>query len=285
MNDRVVEILHQRWVVPTATAVVGFGAGLGVGYFATRRQHEQVKVEIEMFEADTAAFVEQVNEASKIIDEFTKKLVNENNEPPLDDVKLLAQSLHPSFQSKTQVTEGTGNLKYFALTEAYTSESELPEIELERPRGRVISSARRGDGTVTNIFENDVAGDEWDYKTELEARTSEAPYIIHVDEYVADEKGWDSQSTLTWYVADEILTDSQDVPIYNWREVVGELRFGHGSNDANVVYVRNEKLQTEYEVLRDPGSYELTVLGDSLERMNHIQDLKHSHSPRKFRDD
>jgi hypothetical protein len=131
-----------------------------------------------------------------------------------------------------------------------------------------------GKAVATNIFTND--GDEWDYKTELEKRDKSDPYVIHVDEFVADEMGWDSQSTLTWYEKDQILTDSHDKPVYNHAELVGELRFGHGSNDANVVYIRNERLQCEYEVLRDEGSYEEIVLGEQMEHQTQAEELRHS---------
>jgi len=72
------------------------------------------------------------------------------------------------------------------------------------------------------------------------------------------------------------LCDSHDKPIYNHSEVVGELLFGHGSNDPNVVYIRNPKLEAEYEILRDEGSYEEIVLGEQIEHEAEEGDLRHS---------
>lgn len=134
-----------------------------------------------------------------------------------------------------------------------------------------------------NIFDD--ANDNWDYELERSSRTKENPYVIHADEFNADEFGWSSQTTLTWYEGDQILTDSNDVPIYNPHTVVGELRWGHGSGDPNVVYIRNERLQAEYEVLRDEGSYEIIVLGGIIEEEYDKTDLKHSKHPLKFRED
>jgi hypothetical protein len=68
------------------------------------------------------------------------------------------------------------------------------------------------------------------------------------------------------------------------RRLLEVLVFGHGSGDPNVVYIRNEKLQAEYEVLRDPGSYEIEVLGGHVEREMQEVDLKHSRQPGKFRE-
>jgi hypothetical protein len=104
----------------------------------------------------------------------------------------------------------------------------------------------------------------WDYEEELKERTSEHPYTIHRDEYFNDEMGY-GQSTLTYYEGDEILTDEQDVPIYNPNRVTGPLYFGKGSGDPNLVYVRNEHLEAEYEVIRDQGYYTVEILGHEFE--------------------
>jgi len=37
--------------------------------------------------------------------------------------------------------------------------------------------------------------------------------------------------------------------------------FGHGSNDASVVYVRNDKLELIFEVVRSPNSFAEEVHG------------------------
>lgn len=136
-----------------------------------------------------------------------------------------------------------------------------------------------------NIFDNG-DDDEWDYDLERQNRHAEEPYILHKDEFDAEEFDFD-QVTVTWYETDEILTDDKDVPIYNPHTVVGELRFGHGSGDNNVLYVRNERLKAEYEVLREPGSYEVIVLGGTSDIEDEFEksDLRHSKQPLRFRSD
>ena len=112
-------------------------------------------------------------------------------------------------------------------------------------------------------------------------------YVIHRDEFFGDEMGWDSQSTLTWYAQDEVLTDEHDTVLNQpWNLIgVGMNMFGHGSGDPDVVYIRNEHLEAEYEVLRDPGSYAVQVLGGQVEDRMTQEDFKHSRSPGKFRGD
>lgn len=164
----------------------------------------------------------------------------------------------------------------------------LDEATVEtRERSTFVINAEdlepEGGEKLVNVF---VSTDpEWDYDAETAARIPGRPYVIHRDEFFGDELGWDSQSTLTWYDQDGVLTGDRDEVIYNVDETIGDLRFGHGSGDPNVFYVRNERLHAEYEVLRDPGSYEISVLGGQVEKFMEDEDLKHARSPGKFRGD
>lgn len=104
----------------------------------------------------------------------------------------------------------------------------------------------------------------WDYDEEVPKRTTDAPYIIHRDEFFGEESGY-TQSTLMYYKGDDILVDEQDVPIYDKSKIVCELEFGKGSEDPSIVYVRNDKLEAEYEVILDRGLFQVEVLGAQLE--------------------
>lgn len=102
--------------------------------------------------------------------------------------------------------------------------------------------------------------DDWDYEKEMAARTPDAPYAIHKDEFYAEEMGY-AQNTLTYYAGDEIVTNEDDTPIYNWKTVIGNLRFGHGSGDLDVFYVRNDVRQNEYEVVFEQSFFSKEILG------------------------
>lgn len=116
---------------------------------------------------------------------------------------------------------------------------------------------------IVSVFKND-KNDTWDHEAELSSRTSEAPYIIHQEEFIEDEMGF-HQETVTYYAQDDIMANQDDTPIYNYSGLMGELKFGHGSNDKNVVYIRNEQFRTEWEVLHHPGSFSYEVLGQQFE--------------------
>jgi hypothetical protein len=106
--------------------------------------------------------------------------------------------------------------------------------------------------------------DTWDYDVEIAQRVPNVPYIIHQHEFHAQEREGFSQSALTYYAEDGILTDEDESVIENVDTVVGRAnlqKFGHGSDDIDVVFIRNEVLEIEYEVCRLDRSYEQTVGG------------------------
>jgi len=111
-----------------------------------------------------------------------------------------------------------------------------------------------------SIFSDTDAEDEWDMEKEEASRKGKGIYVIHQDEFFGEESGY-SQTSLNYYESDDILCDEEDVPIYNYENIVGELQFGHGTDDKNVTYIRNEPRECEYEVLRNQGSYANEVLG------------------------
>jgi hypothetical protein len=106
--------------------------------------------------------------------------------------------------------------------------------------------------------------DTWDYDAEIAQRVPNRPYIIHQHEFHAQERVGFSQSALTYYAEDGILTDEDESVIDNVDTIVGRAnlqKFGHGSDDIDVVFIRNEVLEIEYEVCRLARSYEQDVGG------------------------
>lgn len=135
---------------------------------------------------------------------------------------------------------------------------------LDHPAGTMEPEEQDEELATINVFP-ELVHDGWDYSEEEANRGPEKPYILHRDEYDNENDGSLSQSTLTYYAGDDILTDEHDVPVYNYGTIVGELKFGHGSGDPHIVYVRNEHLKAEYEVILDSGFYSVEVLGQEIE--------------------
>lgn len=103
---------------------------------------------------------------------------------------------------------------------------------------------------------------DWNWEAERRKRTNRAPYVIHINEFLEDEMGF-VQETWTYYAGDGVMVTETDEPTYNWPAMVGELDFGRGTAGVeNVVYIRNEALQREWEILWDPAEYRVEVLGE-----------------------
>lgn len=96
-------------------------------------------------------------------------------------------------------------------------------------------------------------------------RSSERPFIITNQEFFEDDDEEDyGKITITYWEADDTLADEREQLIPNIAEVVGHnnlKHFGKGSDDPNIVYVRNDKIKVDYEVVKDPRSYSTVVLG------------------------
>lgn len=163
----------------------------------------------------------------------------------------------------------------------------LSELEEPIERGAVFieNHLREVEPEKVNVFSNGskVVTDTWDYEAELESRTDTEPYVLHKDEFYSEESGY-SQQTLTYYAGDDILVDQESAPIYNYTSILGELKFGHGSDDADTFYVRNDKLKAEFEVCRDGGLYAVEVLGHEMEENARVENLTRSRE-RKSREE
>lgn len=149
----------------------------------------------------------------------------------------------------------------------------------------VISFEDRSEPVPVSIFTQE--DDDWDYNEEVtkRERQPDKPYVIHVDEFFGEQ--FDHRQTqLMYYAGDDVLCDENNVPIYNVKDIVGDAirKFGHGSKDENIVFVRNVGLDCEYEITRDPGHYTVEVLGAEIEEAYEAGDLRHAHIPHKFRE-
>ena len=131
------------------------------------------------------------------------------------------------------------------------------------------------EGEVQNAFDKDDPQDEptdtWNYEQELSSRGAVFPYVIHHDEYTINEDNHE-QVTLTYFAGDDVLSDERDQVLPDQDTVVGLenlQKFGHGSEDPNVVYVRNPRLEVDYEIVRSEGTYATEVHGFQDDELKH----------------
>lgn len=129
---------------------------------------------------------------------------------------------------------------------------------------------------VVRPSEGEKAEPEWDYEIEAQIRAEapDQPYIISFDEYFEGEKDYE-QASMTYFEGDDTLCDDKDAAVPDVAEIIGEdclIRFGHGSNDPNIVYVRNDRIEIDFAITRSGGKYTVEVLGFDDE-----DEIKHSH--------
>lgn len=99
-------------------------------------------------------------------------------------------------------------------------------------------------------------------------RDEEYPYVITYDEYHDDMIGHE-KITLTYYEDDLVLADDDDASIDDQDDLIGDDtldRFGQWSKDPKIVYVRNENISTDFEIIKKSGSYAEIVHGIRPER-------------------
>lgn len=103
-----------------------------------------------------------------------------------------------------------------------------------------------------------------DIEEPLEEKTdNENPFIISVEEFMEERHDLE-KVTLTYYEGDDVLCDDRDVAILDYEKSIGNdalSKFGELSKEPNVVYVRNEQLEIDYEIVKDRRSFTEAVLG------------------------
>ena len=199
--------------------LVGAGIGIAIGFTVG------YKVAEKRLQTKYSKLAEE--EISEMREHYQQKMVAVEPKPPLDKV----------------MKERYSEVELQAIKE--TNAQFPPEEEVQE--GVVVQEVE--ETTQVNVFDSE----DWNYAAEIAKRDPEVPYIIHVDEFSQNEPEHD-QLTYTYYEVDDVLADQQENTIDDMDAVIGlgNLgRWGHGSKDEHIVYIRNEEMKTDFEVVRD----------------------------------
>lgn len=249
MHDKIEAVIKSPLTIPIVIGVTSFASGLGLGYFLGKRK----SVEVEVHELPAAVRVDFDVEVEETDEEELKA-----KRPP-----------RVVIEAKDAVEQGIVRVNDL---------SELRPSMLSEDDGQIIEASQEvieDVETADIVVIEDTPINNWDWDEELENRTELAPYIIHQEEFYANEQNY-TQTSLAYYTGDDTLADEDDAPVYNYTNVVGELTFGHGAGEENVVYIRNDERKAEYEVTRLDGHYAIEVLGLEMEQSAEASDIKHS---------
>ena len=108
-----------------------------------------------------------------------------------------------------------------------------------------------------------VTEDGWDQEAEEAKRSDEAPYVISKDEWLNTRPEYEKADYL-YYAEDDIVIDAGTVPLRDVDSLLGPDfmdKFGYGSGNRNLVYIRNEELETDFEITRTTNDFSEEVLG------------------------
>ena len=286
-------ILDTKVVIPVAAGVAGFAVGFTAGVISKRRK-KLVLVQSNDdngAELSTEALYEAAVEA---MNNYEAAVSVDGTVPDYDEDEPSQEELVAEFVSQEKVVSETSIDQSQEVFERVFPELDRTPINYGTIQEQVVT-VDDTEKTVlmtdpepvelvetVNLFGND-DNDFWDEEKEAAKRVPGEPYVIPVAVFFENEYEW-TQETLTYYQGDDIVSDQADQVVEQHTRVLGELNFGHGSGDPNVVYIRNPSLKREWEVLLHSGKYESEILGLTVEREYQSSDFKHS-VDRKFRDD
>lgn len=234
-----VEVVRNSPIAIGATLLVGIAAGVGIGYFiAVKKLGKE--------------FDERIVKETEAVRTFWAG-VNKTDEGGdiLSPGEVLAERHGPAAEAETAMRVYRG--------QSDETDEDILLAKAEAAAARTTKASEEASREVFNMFSDS----SFDYEEEKKHRRSNEPYILTHDEFFENETDYE-QVQVTYYEIDQVVAASDDSAIEDGEAVLGSAnlaRFGHGSKDENVVYIRNEVLEIDYEVVRSQGSYLEEVLG------------------------
>lgn len=244
--------INVRYLV--GGAIIGSAIGFAVGYKIRRKAIENHYYEVAGSE---------IEEMRVVFENLKKKHEDELSQSRENEARMRVR-LHEEMTGPKPELDGMMETLGYKVKDPATKDAtyvDPEDVEVIRPAKKIpLSEVEIRSEDVRNVFDRPKMG-EWDYAVEVKSRSPEMPYIIHEDEHEAGEKGYD-QVSLTLYEDDDVLADEDDTIVEH--NIVGMhnlTRFGHGSKNPNLLYVRNDELETDYEIAKSAGSYAQEVHG------------------------
>lgn len=230
--------MNRSLALVFGASALSLATGAGLGYWFARNQLEQEYREL----SD-----QEIAEAKKFYSVLYKK--TEDTKTP----KAAASNLIPNEAEAAKAL----------LSYQGTGDDEEVSVVVGTPGYQEWFVEEEPEEVVQNVFDDPRAPLNFpDFEVEVKKRTEEAPYVITSEEFLDEQKY--AQATLTYFAGDHVLVDERDAPIENPDRTVGEdnlLKFGQWSNDPKIVYVRNDALDMDYEIVKSEGKYSVDVLG------------------------
>lgn len=195
---------------------VGAAIGSAVTWKVVKTKYEQIAQEE----------IDSVRDEYISLMEKMKKQLKENATHEGPQVAEEDDEYYPDDDERDFTEQERQQIEYYKITSKYRSSDDVEE-------------------------EDDEEGGKGD---EDEVPYINGPYVISPDEFASSPPGFNAQPLD--YFADGVLADSWGVKV-DIEETIGEEALEHfGDYVDDVVHVRNERTEIDYEVTRDPRTYD-----------------------------
>lgn len=225
---------------------------------------------VALISGSTGALVAHKVTKKRLTDEFGEELRRELDiqrtlakVPPIEELSEKEKQLQTA--AEQVMDEYLGEV---IVVDDEEEEEGLPEPAPERKVYNI--AADRSGAPLRSVEEERAAvfiqphdGGLFKYDDEIPNRSEDEPYVISEDEYINQEKGYET-ACLTYYKLDDSLCDDKEILVDNVDMLIGTenlKRFGHGSTNEDVVFVRNDGIGMEFEIEQVNRSYKTFVMG------------------------
>jgi hypothetical protein len=232
-------------------SVVSAAAGAGVAwYIANKKITEEFEQRIDKEVKESVDFVLRQHGIRDVVvsDEDPETLAEQLNEveTPVDVVIAEEIPEEPTVSEVLAEIEAEDSpLDEFKGERVFGSQEEKPPLEDLAQRNQETPYHKIATPDVDDTPE-----------VELPEEPIEDPDISIISRDIFMENGTDwEQETLTYFADGGVLNVQGDfVEDHELMIGQGRPRFGQLSEDENVVYIRNKRLEKEFEILSDPGN-------------------------------
>lgn len=233
----------------------GAAVGGGIGWFVTKKKYEkQMDEAVEREVKDVREWYERHYEEDKELIEkadlllgtrFTSKMISE--------VKDTEEVVEDESPDDNLVRAGE------RAVESYTERMNRRKEDLLRPERAQYD--RGADRVSYNSFSKPKIVEDIEEKEVDEVRLKQNDYdprddiyVISAEQFAHERLGFD-KVTLYWWELERILSE-EDMAILDVPDILGTGWEGKiGTEEKDVVYVRNENLETDYEVVVQHNSF------------------------------
>lgn len=167
-----------------------------------------------------------------------KKHFKEIADTEIESVKKAFEGYNPDYSDENTISESSECKK-----ERYESDGDYPDKTVMEYLNTVKKAGYAGKTDYTSFY----------LRTEDDtSEMTKEPYVISPDDF--DEIGYDVVS-LTYY-SDGVLANTDGDVVDDVDELIGNDSLSHfGEYEEDSVFVRNDLLKTDFEILKDPCSY------------------------------